>query len=45
MTVGGIRNGVVKEDGLWDLNLGVAAIERENHEVLRRKEEGHVVLK
>ena len=34
-----------KEDGHWDLNLGEAAIEGEYHEVLREKEEGHVVLK
>ena len=45
MTVGGVGNGAAKEDGCWDLNLGAAAIERENHEVLREKEEGHVVLK
>ena len=28
MTVGGVRNGAAKEDGHWDLNLGVAAIKR-----------------
>ena len=26
-----------KEDGLWDLKLGAAAIKEENHEVLRGK--------
>ena len=44
MTVG-VRNGAAKEDGHWDLNLGAAAIERENHKVLRGKEEDHAVLK
>ena len=34
-----------KEDGHWDLNPGAAAIEREDHVVLRGKEEGHAVLK
>ena len=34
MTIGGVRNGAAKEDGLWDLNVGTAAIEREDHVVL-----------
>ena len=44
MTVG-VRNGAAKEDGHWDLNLGTAVIEGEDHTVLRRKEEDHKVLK
>ena len=42
--VGGVRNGAAKEDGHWDLNLGPAAIEREDYAVLRGKEEDHAVL-
>ena len=34
--IGGVGNGAAKEDGRWDLNLGTAAIERENHEVLKQ---------
>ena len=36
LNVEGIGNGAAKEDGRWDLNLGTAAIERENHEVLKQ---------
>ena len=43
MTVG-VRNGAAKEDGHWDLNLGVAAIEIEGHAVLKGKGEDHEVL-
>ena len=42
MTVG-VRNGAAKEDGHWDLNLGTAAIEREDHMVLKESREDHVV--
>ena len=35
--VGGVRNGAAKEDGHWDLNLGAAAIEREDHTVLEER--------
>ena len=45
MTVGGVGNGAAKEDGHWDLNLGAAAIEGEDHAVLWGKEEDHEVLK
>ena len=27
--MGGVGNGAAKEDGRWDLNVGVAAVERE----------------
>ena len=40
LTVGGVRNGAAKEGGRWDLNLGVAAIEREDHAVLKEEREG-----
>ena len=43
--MGGVGNGAAEEDWHWDLNLGAAAIERENHKVLRGKEEDHAVLK
>ena len=43
--MGGVGNGAAEEDWHWDLNLGAAAIEGENHEVLRGKEEDHTVLK
>ena len=36
LTVGGVGNGAAKEDGRWDLNLGAAAIKRENHDVLKQ---------
>ena len=39
------RKWAAKEDGNWDLNLGTAVIEGEDHAVLRRKEEDHKVLK
>ena len=45
VTVGGVRNGAAKEDGRWDLNQGAEAIRGGNHKVLRRKGEGHAVLK
>ena len=35
MLAGRVRNGAAKEDGHWDLNLGTAAIEREDHAVLK----------
>ena len=31
-------------DGRWDLNLGAAAIEREDHVVLKEKRDDHEVL-
>ena len=37
LNVEGIGNGAAKEDGRWDLNVGVAAIEREDHPVLGGK--------
>ena len=43
--MGGVGNGAAEEDGHWDLNLGMAAIEREDHEVLRGKREDHAVLR
>ena len=43
--MGGVGNGAAEEDERWDLNLGMAAIEGEDHAVLRGKGEGHVVLK
>ena len=44
MTVGGVGNGVAKEDGCWDLKLGAAALQRgpRGPEVNR---EDHPVLK
>ena len=42
--VGGVRNGAAKEDGRWDLNLGAAAIEREDHVVLKEKRDDHEAL-
>ena len=44
LIVGGVGNGAAKEDGCWDLNLGVAALEREDHEVLGEKGEDHAAL-
>ena len=35
-------NGAAEEDWHWDLNLGTAAIEREDHVVLEEKED-HMV--
>ena len=37
MIVGGVGNGASAEDWRWDLNLGAAAIGREDHAVLREK--------
>ena len=45
MTVGGVTNGAAKEDGRWDLNLGPAAIEEEDHKVLGEKRGDHAALK
>ena len=42
--VGGVRNGAAEEDWPWDLNLGAAAIEGEDHAVLTKKREDHKVL-
>ena len=42
--VGGVRNGAVEEDWSWDLNPGTAALEREDHAVLKERREDHVVL-
>ena len=44
LIVGGVGNGAAEEDRCWDLNLGVAAIEREDHKVLGEKEEDHAAL-
>ena len=44
MIVGGVRNGAAEEDGHWDLNLGAAAIEREDHKVLGEKREDQAAL-
>ena len=43
LIVGGVRNGAAEEDWRWDLNLGVAAIEREDHVALKERREGHGV--
>ena len=42
--VGGVRNGAAEEDGRWDLNLGVAAVERADQAGLEEKREDHSVL-
>ena len=42
--VGGVGNGAAKEDGCWNLNLGAAAIGREDHVVLKKKRDDHEVL-
>ena len=42
--MGGVGNGAAEEDWRRDLNLGMAAIEGEDHEVLEEKREDHVVL-
>ena len=44
MIVGGVGNGAAEEDGHWDLNLGTAAIEREDHAVLEERREDQEVL-
>ena len=44
MIIGGVRNGAAKEDGRWDLNLGPAAIEKEDHKALGEKGEDHGAL-
>ena len=44
LIVGGVGNGAAEEDGCWNLNLGAAAIEREDHPVLEERKEDHVVL-
>ena len=36
--------GAAEEDWRWDLNPGVAAIQREDHTVLEEKGEDHVAL-
>ena len=41
--MGGVRNGAAKEDGCWDLNPGAAAVETEDHAVLKEKREDHEV--
>ena len=38
------RKWAAKEDRLWDLNLGAAAIEREDHAVWGEKGEDHAAL-
>ena len=44
LIVGGVGNGAAEEDWSWDLNLDVAAIGREDHEVLGEKGEDHAAL-
>ena len=41
--MGRVRNGAAEEDWRWDLNPGVAAIEREDHVALKERREGHGV--
>ena len=36
-----VGNGAAEEHWRWDLNLGMAAIEREDHAVLGEKGEDH----
>ena len=42
--MGGVGNGAAEENGRWDLNLGVGAMEREDHTVLKEKREDQEVL-
>ena len=42
--MGGVGNGAAGEDWCWDFNLGVAAMEREHHTVLKESREDHEVL-
>ena len=42
--MGGVGNDAAEEDGLWDLNPGTAALEREGHTVLGEKGEDYAAL-
>ena len=42
--VGGVKNAVAEEDWHWDLNLGPAAIEKEDHKALGEKGEDHAAF-